>query len=75
MSPLSRQERLRRRPSAGAMHLLSWFAWRWRWRFSFSPSGLPVSGDRSGHFPIVHLSPLKFGDAPTFIRNPAFANP
>jgi hypothetical protein len=44
----------------------NWFALRWRWRFSFSPSGLPASGDWSGHFPIVHLSSLKFGDAATF---------
>jgi hypothetical protein len=68
MPPLSRQERLRRQPSAGVILPRNWFASHWRWPFSFSPSGLPVSGDLSGYFPIVHLSSLKLGDAPTFHR-------
>src|SRR5258705_9302916 len=53
----------------------NWSVSRWCWHFSLSPAGLPVSGDRADCFPIVHLSPLGSGDAPTSRQQHGLGNP
>ena len=53
----------------------NWSVWRWCWRFSLSPCGSQASGDRPDRFPIVHLSPLDSGDAPTASRTHGLLEP
>src|SRR5712671_3288032 len=65
MALLSRQEKLPCPLAAGTTERRNLSVSRWRWRFSRSPCGLRASGDLSERFPIVHLSPLGSGDAPT----------
>jgi prepilin peptidase CpaA len=53
----------------------NWSVSRCCWHFSLSPAGSPVSGDRLDRFPIVHLSPLDSGDAPTSRQQHGLCNP